>query len=210
MKKIPENIQKQFEEISQKRKNELDDELNLLHEVLNICDSPIEQMFILGISKHWLSTSPFQEGSSLGITSKLENFMSVDDSGNWDYRGEIETTIYPQYPITVEGKNYRADLLLKIRGQLLLPKSDKTWEAQNRSINIIVEIDGHDFHERTKEQAQRDKSRDRILSKYGYIVIRYTGSEVFNDVYKATTELAGFIFAKLFSVTKIHDLFYEI
>lgn len=47
---------------------------------------------------------------------------------------------------------------------------------------LVVECDGHDWHERTKEQAARDKSRDRtILIDYGLPTLRYTGSEIFAD-----------------------------
>ena len=43
---------------------------------------------------------------------------------------------------------------------------------------IDVECDGHEFHERTKEQAARDRSRDRELTLNGWTVLRFTGSEV--------------------------------
>jgi very-short-patch-repair endonuclease len=46
---------------------------------------------------------------------------------------------------------------------------------------VAVELDGHDFHERTKEQATRDKSRDRRLVELGWTVLRFTGSEVWKD-----------------------------
>lgn len=46
---------------------------------------------------------------------------------------------------------------------------------------IVVECDGHDFHERTKEQARRDKARDRYLQVAGYKVLRFTGSEIWAD-----------------------------
>lgn len=46
---------------------------------------------------------------------------------------------------------------------------------------LIVECDGHDFHERTKEQAARDKSRDRHTVMAGYKVFRFTGSEIWRD-----------------------------
>ncbi len=46
---------------------------------------------------------------------------------------------------------------------------------------VAVELDGHDFHERTKEQAARDKSRDRDLTTAGWRVLRFTGSEVYKD-----------------------------
>lgn len=58
---------------------------------------------------------------------------------------------------------------------------------------IIVECDGHDFHERTKEQAQRDKSRDRYLQASGWKVLRFTGSELHQDAEKCVDEVAFMI-----------------
>lgn len=43
---------------------------------------------------------------------------------------------------------------------------------------LAIEADGHDFHERTKEQARHDKSRDRELQLLGWQVVRFTGSEI--------------------------------
>ena len=44
---------------------------------------------------------------------------------------------------------------------------------------VVVECDGHDFHERTKEQATKDKARDRQLLALGFPVMRFTGTEIF-------------------------------
>lgn len=46
---------------------------------------------------------------------------------------------------------------------------------------LVVECDGHDFHEKTKAQAARDKARDRDLVMAGYEVFRFTGSELWRD-----------------------------
>lgn len=43
---------------------------------------------------------------------------------------------------------------------------------------VAVECDGHAFHERTKEQAASDRSRDRDLTLRGWSVMRFTGSEI--------------------------------
>lgn len=59
---------------------------------------------------------------------------------------------------------------------------------------IAIELDGHDFHERTKEQATRDKRRDRALVAAGWSVLRFTGSEVIkspSDVFDAWEEAAA-------------------
>lgn len=46
-------------------------------------------------------------------------------------------------------------------------------------LQIDVECDGHDFHERTQLQAKRDRRRDRALGALDYEVMRFTGSEIF-------------------------------
>ena len=54
---------------------------------------------------------------------------------------------------------------------------------------IAVECDGHDFHERTKEQARRDKARDRYFVKNDIKVLRFTGSEIYADTKKCIEEI---------------------
>jgi very-short-patch-repair endonuclease len=62
--------------------------------------------------------------------------------------------------------------------------------------SVIVECDGHEFHERTKEQAQRDRSRDRELQRHGYKVFRFTGSELFKDPFACAKEAFDAAFQK--------------
>jgi len=49
------------------------------------------------------------------------------------------------------------------------------------SEKFIIECDGHDFHEKTKEQAGRDKKRDRRLQASGFKVFRFAGSEIWKN-----------------------------
>lgn len=51
--------------------------------------------------------------------------------------------------------------------------------SADRKLQLVIECDGHPFHERTPEQAQKDKSRDRdILRATGAPVLRFTGKEI--------------------------------
>ncbi len=54
---------------------------------------------------------------------------------------------------------------------------------------LVIECDGHDFHEKTKEQAARDKRRDRFLQQSGYRVLRFTGSEIYRDAHACVQEV---------------------
>ena len=68
--------------------------------------------------------------------------------------------IVPQQPISC----YRVDLAIHAR-----------------KMRLVIEVDGHEWHEKTKEQAARDKRRDRDLQQEGWNVFHFTGSEVWCD-----------------------------
>lgn len=72
----------------------------------------------------------------------------------------FQVFVYPQHKIGP----YRADFYLHC------PSAKKQ--------HVVVECDGHEFHERTKEQAAHDRSRDRWMVAQGYTVLRFTGSEL--------------------------------
>lgn len=76
-------------------------------------------------------------------------------------------------------ENYRADFLLTYKS------------LNNNSVTerrLVVECDGHDFHEKTKHQASNDKRRDREMQKLGYEVFRFTGSDIWKDVFSLAQE----------------------
>ncbi|MCL6443424.1 MAG: endonuclease domain-containing protein [Alicyclobacillus sp.] len=81
--------------------------------------------------------------------------------------------IYPQHRIG----RYTADFLV-------------TWGQYK----FVIECDGHDFHEKTKEQAAHDKKRDREMTSMGYIVMRFTGSEIWNDPYVLERALDDYLY----------------
>lgn len=62
---------------------------------------------------------------------------------------------------------------------------------------VIVELDGHEFHERTPEQAQSDKSRDRELQTMGWDVMRFTGREVLRGPCNCIEEVCQLLHAKV-------------
>ena len=101
----------------------------------------------------------------------------------WDLKREWEVkigagylSIVPQYDFELDGNGYRADFFIHDAGHPL-------------DIKMIVECDGHDFHEKTKEQAQNDKRRDRLFDRHGYKVLRFTGREIYSDPFKYAKEI---------------------
>jgi very-short-patch-repair endonuclease len=60
---------------------------------------------------------------------------------------------------------------------------------ENGDFAIGIECDGHDYHDRTKEQAARDKKRDRAIKLAGWEIIRFTGSEIIKDARSCAKEV---------------------
>jgi len=75
--------------------------------------------------------------------------------------------------------SYRIDLLM-VCGR----------EAIHRHA-FAIECDGHEWHEKTKEQVARDKLRDRRLVMVGITPIRFSGSEIHRDAASCVEYLRG-------------------
>ena len=71
---------------------------------------------------------------------------------------------------------YKADILLLL-------------DHDNGDHSLVVECDGHDFHDRTKQQASYDRSRDRELLRCGIRTIRFTGSEIVHSQERCADEV---------------------
>lgn len=58
-------------------------------------------------------------------------------------------------------------------------------------LKLAIECDGHDFHEKTKQQAAHDKRRDRAIAAAGYTMLRFTGSEIYKSVEDCVSEITS-------------------
>lgn len=108
-------------------------------------------------------------------TFRFDN--ASDNPERYESPSELNCDCYiyirPQMPI---GK-YVADFLVEF----------KNWSNGGIALGVI-ECDGHDFHERTKEQAAHDRRRDRYFQAKGFLIMRYTGSEIYADPVACASE----------------------
>jgi len=77
-----------------------------------------------------------------------------------------------------------SEMPLAYYGILLVPQKPAGGYRIDLAVyphRLAIEIDGHDYHERTKDQATRGKRRARDLQLLGWTVLPYTGSDVWND-----------------------------
>lgn len=64
---------------------------------------------------------------------------------------------------------------------------------EKQNTKLCVYTDGHTYHERTEEQAQRDRNIDRKLQELGFQVLRYTGKDVNENSYKIISDIQAWV-----------------
>ena len=137
------------------------------------CESPIELPF-------YFALVIVAKDHHLNVTCKGGEIL--------DASGPERLEMAPQAKI---GK-YRVDFWLTLRSDNWL-KDDPRITNRNSlpsffESQVIVECDGHEFHERTKEQAMNDRQKDRLLQEMGFKIFRFTGAEIWADVFKCAEQ----------------------
>jgi very-short-patch-repair endonuclease len=141
-------------------------------------DSPIEHLFFAA-----LVTVAGNSGRC--VNTIFKHLPPHDLAYTWElaemkhWRGEV-AVVEKQ----VEIAGWRVDFLIHYNRYV------GSEAIQDR---LIVECDGHAYHERTKQQAARDRSRDRLAQHEGITIFRFTGSELWNDPVGCANEVLDFM-----------------
>ncbi len=165
--------------------------------------SPIESLFILniykmlrgakayGTSKYLFDLTYFSFDPVFVFRAVVFSKDKENDSGTL-----LCISITKQYVIQHRNKRYKTDFFFQIY------KGEKLGHLHSMSTpsavaQLCVELDGHDYHERTKKQAQYDKQRDRDIKLAGYDIIHFTGSEVYKDWMSVFDQTIDMILSKV-------------
>lgn len=93
-------------------------------------------------------------------------------------------TFYPQEIIKTNKSNYVVDFYIE---SFCYCGFQELCEKR-----IIIECDGYDSHH-TKQQRNYDIERENDLKMNGFSVIRFTGSQIYNDPYKCVFQILKFL-----------------
>jgi very-short-patch-repair endonuclease len=140
-------------------------------------------------------------GSSVSYDSPIEEALAVGLQIQCVLRSR-EVTFQPKFreplsALAAEVKRSKYDWAV-IWPQVLVDNYRVDFVAAHRSgldgVGFVaVECDGHQFHERNKKQATRDKARDRDLQSCGFRVLRFTGTEIWNDPVACAGEVVDLV-----------------
>jgi very-short-patch-repair endonuclease len=109
-----------------------------------------------------------------GVGSPIEQLFVME----WHYQQINEgfgVELKPQARLITDKGDVNVDFLVK--------------DPKARGLPIVIELDGHEFHEKTKQQAAKDRKRERSIIRRGYHVVRFTGHEVFRGAEACVKEV---------------------
>jgi len=178
-------------------------EMQLFAEMAGKCKSPIEAILFWKMVARFgfnetdpMPSYDFKYDASGLMIGNEDTDENSTDSGKL-FGGKIACIgFFVQHELIAGGHLYRVDFLIEgmLPGKPGIPFNREDY--LRRKFKIVIEADGHDFHEKTKVQAKRDKGRDRDLALEGYTVLHFTGSEIWNDSDSVVDEICGQILKK--------------
>lgn len=146
--------------------------LNVSHaagDCAEFCESEIELMLLAAFDcqHHLVGREKFTKVISPGNPVSWETLLG----------DEAKMLIAPQF----KWGKYRIDFMVLLKG----------FDQQ-----FFIECDGHEFHERTKEQAERDRAKDREIQAAGIPILRFTGREIHRDPFSCVLQIQKFIMGR--------------
>lgn len=150
------------------------------------------------VDEHY-KTDKFCQGCNYKLTNKCKECLFVLQS-------PLERQLYlelsksylkfeTQYPLNWYGQN------ISIEGKTFGDSQNNFKEVltvvdfyiEKKETKLCIYTDGHTYHERTEEQAQRDRNIDRKLQELGFQVLRYTGKDVKENCEKIIKDIKKWI-----------------
>jgi very-short-patch-repair endonuclease len=114
------------------------------------------------------------------VVSPIEQIFIME----WEFLHALDPipfTLEPQYKVPVGDRVYKVDFLVSREGS---------------SFKLGVELDGHEFHEKSAAQLRGDKARERQIIRQGITVLRFSGSEIVRSCRACATEVLDLMKAR--------------
>lgn len=187
--------------------------ISMIAPVLANTGSPLEQVMLMALM--WVGTNQF-DALYVKLPRERTHEMSPPEDVHWVRLPELIWCCQDLQPrniwaepslnrLMVEPQHqlgqYRADLLVTAGVETYVFELGQPFDYETITASTVVECDGHDFHERTREQAEHDRRRDRSMQQNGMTVLRYTGSEIWRDPALCAADVVDFLVQSVHRLT---------
>jgi len=114
------------------------------------------------------------------VVSPIEHIFIME----WKYsriEDRLHVILNPQTPIETDRGVFTIDFIVM------------NEHGDNKKPIFAIELDGHDFHEKSKLQVESDKKRERAIIRKGIKVLRFSGSEIVKNARGCIKEIEEYL-----------------
>ena len=106
-------------------------------------------------------------------------------------QGYMGMCLFPQYKVTYGRKRYYLDFVF------LASDIEDIFDIENPNFKLAIECDGHNFHEKTKEQVISDNNKDYAVQMLGFDILRFSGSQIYKEPFQCAEKTLKYIFKQM-------------
>lgn len=151
-----------------------------LDNFLKLCRKAQEMIFdLLQTTKHSYFFDIYELDETIGNMTPIEQIFDIGQKIKFMTDSNMDLYIEPQVDIVVKDKHYIVDFLIDGYEEWSYEKNHPIPHILKKS--LVIELDGKDFHS-SKEQMNYDYQRENDIKLAGYDVMRFTGSQIYNDI----------------------------
>lgn len=149
--------------------------------VLRQCKSPIEQLFYIALTSVMEASFPFMIHREVMIAKNLY------------VRHGLDVKLQKHF-IEEDGRNDYVDFCLTYWGDAVLEDKENSVTCPEAPLRqLIVELDGRDYHRRNLAQMNRENDRDFFLQSSGFPIMHVTGSALYADPFATAIKALAFL-----------------
>lgn len=145
-------------------------------------DGDLNDFFHMGFTDYTKCESPIEK--ILCVAVDVVQFMRREEFDNWLFYW------IPQCDVEDNNKTYRVDFMLTLEFF--------SEDYSNRSsVDIVIECDGYEFHQKTKQQVKHDNEREMRIKLLGYDVLRFSGTQIYENPMKCANDIIDYAITKI-------------
>lgn len=156
-----------------------------------------------------LSQLMFFERMNNGTLKNANPYYVYDIAGfdAGECKSPIEQILYNTFNVRVVEREIKEDIYLISQKQISIGRkrhyadlyfdTEEALDLEGIDFRLVIECDGHDYHHASKQQVRKDYERETALKMAGYDILRFTGSQIYDDPCGCADIIIDYILSKI-------------
>lgn len=152
----------------------------------------VQQLLMIPLARQYIYPEFWNDES---IKSPIEQIFITAFDFYCRFENKKRIYLFPQKEVVFKDKKYFLDFEFEADDYLSYLVFEN--KIKNKNFKLAIECDGYEFHQKTKEQVQYDNEREYDLKMAGYEVLRFSGTQIYNNPLKCAEDTYNYIIKRV-------------